>query len=67
MGLFAQRKELEAGFATQKKVLEMEYQRQVDEMYFFGYRCCMKKHGIMHDIPSFLSDEEDTTPGGPSS
>ncbi|RVW84078.1 hypothetical protein CK203_040608 [Vitis vinifera] len=26
--------------------LEADYQKQVDEMYFFGYRCCMKKHGI---------------------
>ena len=64
MGLFAQRKELEAGFATQKKVLEMEYQRQVDEMYFFGYRCCMK-NGIMHVIPSLPFDDEDAIPEGP--
>ena len=66
-GLAAQKEEMEARFAAQKKEMEEEYQKQADEMYFFGYRCCMKKHGIMHDIPSFLSDEEDTTPGGPSS
>ena len=65
MGLFAQRKELEAGFATQKKVLETEYQRQVDEMYFFGHRFSMNKNGIMHDIPSLPSDDEDVIPGGP--
>ena len=64
MGLFAQRKELEAGFATQK-VLETEYQRQVDEMYFFGYHCCMKKNGIMHVIPSLPFDDEDMIPEGP--
>ncbi|RVW17825.1 hypothetical protein CK203_078652 [Vitis vinifera] len=62
-GLAAQKEKMEARFAAQKKEMEEEYQKQADEMYFFGYRCCMKKHGIMHDIPSFLSDEEDTTPG----
>lgn len=30
--------ELQTGFAAQKKDLEAEYQKQVDEMYFFGYR-----------------------------
>ena len=53
-GLLFQRKWMEVGFAVQKKELETEYQRQVDEMYFFGYRCCMKKNGIMHDIPFLL-------------
>ena len=38
--------ELRDGFADQRKELEKEYQKQVDEMYFFGYRCCMKKNGI---------------------
>ena len=32
-------------------------------MYFFAYLCCMKKNGIMHDILSFPSDEEDAAPG----
>ncbi|KAL6347041.1 hypothetical protein AAG906_012292 [Vitis piasezkii] len=50
---------MEASFAAQKKELEEEYQQQADEMYFFGYRCCMKKNGIMHDTPSFPSDEDD--------
>ena len=63
-GLVAQRKEMEAGFAAQKE-LETEYQRQIDEMYFFYYRCCMKKNGIMHDIPSLPSDYENAIPGGP--
>ena len=49
---------------AQKEEMEMEYQRQVDEMYFFGYRCCMKKNSIMHDIPSLPSDDEDVIPGG---
>ena len=44
----------------------MEYHRQVDKMYFFCYRCCMKKNSIMHNIPSFLSNDEDEIPGGPS-
>ena len=58
---------MEARFATRKKEMEEEYQRQADEMYFFGYHCCMKKHGIMHDIPSIPSDEEDVALVGPSS
>ena len=66
-GLAAQKEEMEAKFAAQKKEMEEEYQRQADEMYFFGYRCCIKKHEIMHDIPSIPSDEENAAPGGPSS
>ena len=58
--------ELRASLAAQKKEMETENQWQADEMYFFGYRCCMKKNGIMHDIPSLPFDEEDATPGGPS-
>lgn len=61
----AQKNELEVGFITQKKELEEEYQKQVDEMYFFGYRCCMKKNDIMHDIPSLHSDDKDEILGGP--
>ncbi|RVW87621.1 hypothetical protein CK203_041195 [Vitis vinifera] len=53
---------MEARFAAQKKEMEEEYQRQADEMYFFGYCCCMKKNGIMHDILSLPSDEEDAAP-----
>ena len=55
---------MEARFAAQKE-LETEYQRQIDEMYFFDYRCCMKKNGIMHDIPSLPSDDENAIPRGP--
>lgn len=38
--------ELQARFVTQRKELEEEYQKQVDKMYFYGYRCCMKKNDI---------------------
>lgn len=38
--------ELRVGFIAQKEELEDEYHKQVDGMIFFGYRCCMKKHGI---------------------
>lgn len=38
--------ELQARFATQRKELEEEYQKQVDKMYFYGYRCYMKKNDI---------------------
>ena len=46
MRLSVQKEELEAEFAAEMEELEADYQKQVDEMYFFGYRCCMKKHGI---------------------
>lgn len=62
--LIAQRKELEARSAVRRKKLEAEYQKQVDEMYFFSYRCCIKKNGIMRDIPSLPSDDEGDIPGG---
>ncbi|RVW62162.1 hypothetical protein CK203_062582 [Vitis vinifera] len=44
--LLAQKEEMEGEFAVEREELEADYQKQVDEMYFFGYRCCMKKHGI---------------------
>ncbi|KAL6328826.1 hypothetical protein AAG906_003843 [Vitis piasezkii] len=37
---------------TEREELEADYQKQVDDMFFFGYRCCMKKHGIKRDVPS---------------
>ena len=61
------RVKMDARLSAQKKETEEEYQQQADEMYFFGYRCCMKKHGIMHDTLSFPYDEEDEAPGGPPS
>ena len=27
-------------------------------MFFYGYNCCMRKHGIISDIPSVLSNDE---------
>ena len=66
-GLAAQKEKMECRFSAQKKEMEEEYQKQANEMYFFGYRCCMKKHGIMHDIPSFPFNEEDAAPRDPSS
>lgn len=50
--------DLQVGFTAQKKDLEMGYQKQVNDMFFYGYRCCMKKHDIANDTPSFLSDDE---------
>ena len=52
-------KELRTGFAAQKERLEGEYQKQVDDMFFFGYQCCMKKHGITQDTPSYPSDDKE--------
>lgn len=40
-----------------KKELEMAYQ-QVDDIFFYGYRFCMKKHDITDDILSILSNDE---------
>lgn len=57
--LIAERNELEVGFTEQRKELETKYQKQVDEMYFFGYRCCIKNNGIKRDIPSIPPSEED--------
>ena len=36
--LSVQKEELEAEFAAEREKLEADYQKQVDEMYFFGYR-----------------------------
>ncbi|RVW79876.1 hypothetical protein CK203_041418 [Vitis vinifera] len=44
--LVAQKEELEGEFAADREALEADYQKQVDDMFFFGYRCCMKKNGI---------------------
>ena len=43
----------------QKETLEATYQNQVDDMFFYGYWCCMKKHDVTQDTPSFSSDDED--------
>ncbi|KAL6319945.1 hypothetical protein AAG906_037021 [Vitis piasezkii] len=56
--LLAQKEELEGEFAAEREELEVDYQKQVDEMYFFGYRCCMKKHDIKRDVPSIPPGEE---------
>lgn len=69
VGFMAHKKkieELRARFAAQKKELETEYQKQVDELYLFGYRCCMKKNDITQDIPSLPSDDEDEAPSSSS-
>ncbi|RVW25988.1 hypothetical protein CK203_098055 [Vitis vinifera] len=60
------RGELEAKFAAEREELEADYQKQVDEMYFFGFRCCMKKHGIKRDVPSIPSGEEEKLRGKPA-
>ena len=64
--LSAQKEELETEFVAQREELETDYKKQVDKMYFFGYRCCMKKHGIKRDVPSILPIEEDKLRGKPS-
>ena len=64
--LSAQKEELETEFAAQREELKTEYQKQVDEMYFFGYCCCMKKHGIKRDVPSIPPGEEEKLRRKPS-
>lgn len=39
--------ELWAVFTTEKEKLEIKYQKQVDDMCSFDYRCCMKKHDMI--------------------
>ena len=56
--LSAQKEELEGEFAVEREELEADYQKQVDDMFFFGYRCCMKKHDIKRDVPSISPGEE---------
>ena len=56
--LSAQKEELEGEFVAEREELEADYQKQVDDMFFFGYRCCMKKHSIKRDVPSIPSGEE---------
>ncbi|RVW39852.1 hypothetical protein CK203_083152 [Vitis vinifera] len=64
-GLRQKLQDLWAGFATQKEDLEVNYQKQVDDMFFYGYQCCMKKHGIANDTPNLSSnDENDEFLGG---
>ena len=66
----AKRKELEelwSRFTIEKRELEEDYQKQVDEMFFFGYQCCMRKNDITHDIPHYpFNEEEDATVNGPA-
>lgn len=61
-----QLEELQVKFTTEKEVLTKDYQKQVDEMFFFGYQCCLRKNNITQDIPTYPSnDEEDATVSGP--
>ena len=64
--LSAQKEELKIEFAAEREELETEYRKQVDEMYLFGYRCCMKKRGIKRDIPSIPLGEEENLHRKPS-
>lgn len=41
-----------------KKKLETTYHKQVDEIFFYGYSCCIRKHENIDDIISIPSDDE---------
>nr|CAN66182.1 hypothetical protein VITISV_025182 [Vitis vinifera] len=56
--LTAQKEELEWEFAAESEELEADYQKQVDDTFIFGYRCCMKKNDIKRDVPSIPPGEE---------
>ncbi|RVW59825.1 hypothetical protein CK203_098474 [Vitis vinifera] len=58
MGGGAQKEELEREFATEREELETDYQKQVDDTFIFGYRCCMKKNDIKRDAPSIPPGEK---------
>ena len=66
----AQKKQLEeirVRFTIENEALIENYQKQVDEMFFQGYQCCMRKNGITQYIPSYPSNEEkDATVSGPA-
>ena len=64
--LSAHKEELEVEFAAKREELETDYQKQVDETYLFGYRCCMKKHDIKRDVPSIPPGEEEKLRRKPS-
>ncbi|RVW70518.1 hypothetical protein CK203_056139 [Vitis vinifera] len=52
--LDVQKEELEREFAVEREELAADYQKQVDDTFIFGYRCCMKKNGIKRDTLQFL-------------
>ncbi|KAJ9703113.1 hypothetical protein PVL29_004753 [Vitis rotundifolia] len=56
-------KERDVMEADKKKV---EKEKHVDDMFFYGYRCCMKKHDITQDTPNYPLDEENEAIGGPT-
>lgn len=58
--------ELQVKFAAQNEELEGEYQKQADDIFFFGYWCYMKKHGITQDTPSYPPDDEDAAIDDPA-
>lgn len=62
----AQNKELEelrVRFVAEKE-LDEDYKKQVDDMFFFGYQCCIRKNDITQDIPNYPSNEDDATVSG---
>ncbi|RVW22156.1 hypothetical protein CK203_097143 [Vitis vinifera] len=58
VALIRAKEELEREFAVEREELEADYQKQVDDTFIFGYRCCMKKNGIKRDVPSIPPGEE---------
>ena len=35
-------------------------------MFFFDYRCCIKKHGITQDTPNYHLNNKDRAVGSPA-
>lgn len=57
--------ELQVKFTAENEALTKDYQKQVDEMFFYGYQCSMRKNRITQDIPNYpLNKEKDVTVSG---
>lgn len=54
-----QLEELLAGFIVENESLTKDYQKQVDEMFFFEYQCYMRKNDIAQDISTYHSDDDE--------
>lgn len=62
-----QLQDLRVVLVAQKKDLEADYQKQIDDIFFYAYQCCMKNHDIANDTSIFFSDDEDDEfLGGPT-
>lgn len=50
--------QVKANFIKKKEDFKVVYQKQVDDMFFYGHNYCMRKHRINGDISSIPFDDE---------